>query len=219
MNEEQEQQTEVKETTPTPFFNFLDKTDFISNIIEVGIIFLASFIAVLKSKEQIKTYIGILFKKRHDNEIDDILNKIQALSSADRVLLGLFKDDKNRIYYEFEVCNRGIEKVRKKMTSPFCQELSEEELKLLKESENQYVITFLEDNQIIANDSIVEIDKNYRKSLIRIGVKNSCRLLLKQGIISIQYNETETNHLRIFENNKKEILMLRDYLEVILNGQ
>jgi len=217
MNEEQEQQTEVKETTP--FFNFLDKTDFISNIVEVGIIFLASFIAVLKSKEQIKTYIGILFKKRHDNEIDDILNKIQALSSADRVLLGLFKDGKNRIYYEFEVCNRGIEKVRKKMTSPFCQELSEEELKLLKESENQYVITFLEDNQIIANDSIVEIDKNYRKSLIRIGVKNSCRLLLKQGIISIQYNETETNHLRIFENNKKEILMLRDYLEVILNGQ
>jgi hypothetical protein len=209
MNEEQEQQTEVKETTP--FFNFLDKTDFISNIVEVGIIFLASFIAVLKSKEQIKTYIGILFKKRHDNEIDDILNKIQALSSADRVLLGLF--DARNINYEYEVCNRGIGKIRNKLRAF----ISEEELKVFRESEEQYIITYLDDNQTIINDSIIEIDKAYKKDLIRVGVQCSCRLLMRQGIISIQYNKE--NNLEDFYKNKEEILMLRDYLEVVLNGK
>lgn len=201
----EEQQEEVKET---PFFNFLDRTDFISNIVEIAIIFLASFIAVLKSRESIRTYIGILFKKRYDKEIDDILNKIQALSCADRVLLGLFHN--GIIHYKFEVCNRGIGKVKDKLRTS----ITEEEVNLLRESDNHYIFTYLEDNQVIANDSIIEIDKHYKDILIKIGVKVSCRLLMKQGIISIQY--IKENNLCIFQKNRKEILMLRDYLEIIL---
>jgi len=218
---------EKKEQQPFPLKDFFNNTQLYSSFIDVLIIFLATFVAILKSKKDLIDQAKLLLKFRSQEEkysqllikeICNTLNKMQALSSCDRIVLGLFDQEKFNAEYEFS--SVGIDSIVDKVKDIPKWKLSDE-MELLKESPDELLFAYVPDEQIIVGDRIKKMQDKCKNHLIKIGVICTYEILLSngedKGIIGIQYLSTESYKLSAFERNRSEILKLRDYLVALLN--
>lgn len=225
MNEEQKQE-------PNIITDFLNNSELTSTIVDVTIVFLAAFIAILRSKKELTDHLKLIIKFQSQEqkysqllikEICNTLNKMQALSGCDRIILGLFdEDDSHRITFnaKYEFSNAGIASILDKINNIPIWKLSPE-IELMRECPDKLMFAYAPDEQIIVNDKIKKMEEKCKNHLIKIGVVCTYEILLSngedKGIIGIQYLSKDTYKLSAFEHNRTAILKLRDYLTALLN--
>lgn len=212
--------------------DLIEDTGLISTIVDIIIVFLASFIAIIKSRKEITQQIQTIQKcSNHDNkcsklitkEISSTLSKIQALSCCDRIILGLFhksRTGEELFSAKYELINVGISPIIEVVKDVPRWKLSSEK-QLMQESSDGVLFAYVSDEQIIAGEVIQEMEDKCRNHLMKIGVVCTYELLLSngedKGIIGIQYLSKETYKLSAFEHNRVAILELRDYLVALLD--
>lgn len=212
--------------------DLIEDTGLISTITDIIIVFLASFIAIIKSRKEIAQQVQTIQKCNNQNdkcsklitkEISNTLSKIQALSCCDRIVLGLFhksRTGQELFSAKYELINVGISPIIGMIKDVPKWKLSSE-IELMKSALDNLIFAYVPDEQIIAGEVIQEMQEKCRNHLIRIGVICTYEVLVsngeEKGIIGIQYLSKETYKLSAFEHNRVAILELRDYLVALLD--
>lgn len=166
------------------------------------------------------------FSRLLNNELTNCLNKLQALSNADRVLLGQFH---NHEYYNSGQCRIKFSATNEALKDPSVSSVKsqiqdipeqkiEDELYLLRKT--GLVYAYVPDSQIIIADEIISMKVKCKNHLLSIGVIECFEVLLRFneiniGIISFQYTTLLTD-TSPFHKNKNNIMNVCDYIQATL---
>ena len=231
---------EIEETDPNspPSNSFITWKEFFSSFIDIALILLALGFSLFKSRDQIFDLLSKRVDKKRkeiektfDKESVNCVQRMQALSNADRVVLGQFY---NSTYYKSGLPRYRFNATHEALASPSVasvlatisevpSERLHEEVALLESAPNKVVFANSYDQCLIINGIQYPMRDKCKNHLLSIGVEVTYEFLVSTssgvvGIIAVQFlsrfsNTEKQSDLSSFNRNFKEIVKRRDYLE------